>query len=71
MYLLTLLRGHCDDLQADILLHLELALAEDGDDLGDLLHHVANVLTELVHRDGLTHHRSQARLKGHQVGGNL
>ena len=68
---LTVLGEHCHHFQADILLLAELEVAETGDDLGDLFHHGADVLSQLVHGDGSAHHGCQAGLQGHKVGGDL
>lgn len=62
---------HCHNLQADILLHCESKVSEGGDDFCYFLHHGAHVLSKLVHGDGAPHHRGQAGLQRHQVGGNL
>ena len=62
---------HCHHLEADVLLHAQPEVSEGGDDLGDLLHHVADVLAELVHGDGPTHHGGEAGLQRHEVGGHL
>ena len=71
MILLTFLREHGNDLEADILLFAQLEVAEAGDHLGDLLHHRPHVLPQLVHRDRPAHHRGEAGLEGHQVRGHL
>ena len=61
------MREHGNDLEADILLFAQLEVAEAGDHLGDLLHHRAHVLPQLVHRDRPAHHRGETGLEGHQV----
>ena len=54
---LTLRIGdHSHNLEADILLHCEPEISEGGYDLGDVLHHGAHVLPQLVHGDGFPHH---------------
>ena len=68
---LTVLREHGDDLEADVLLHAEPEVPEGGDHLRDLLHHVADVLPQLIHRDRPPHHGRQTGLQRHQVGGHL
>jgi len=68
---LTVGRNHGDDLQTDVLFHLEVQLPEAGDDFGDLLHHVAHVLVQLVHRDRLAHHLRQTGLQGYEIRRNL
>ena len=67
----TFLREHGNDLEANILLFAQLEVAEAGDHLGDLLHHRAHVLPQLVHRDRSAHHGGEAGLEGHQVRRNL
>ena len=68
---LTFLCDHGYHLQTNVLLHAESELPEGGDDTGDLLHHAAHVLPQLVHRDGAAHHGGEAGLEGHQVCSNL
>lgn len=71
-WLRTFLRGeHGHDLEAHVLLHGQPEVPEGGDDLGDLLHHGAHVLPQLVHGDGPPHHGGQAGLQRHQVGRHL
>ena len=66
------MRGeHGHDLEAHVLLHGQPEVPEGGDDLGDLLHHGAHVLPQLVHGDGPPHHGGQAGLQRHQVGRHL
>jgi hypothetical protein len=68
---LTILREHGDHFEADVLLHAQPEVSEGGDDLGDLLHHVADVLAQLIHRDGPPHHGGETGLQRHQVRGHL
>ena len=61
------MREHGNDLEASIFLFAHLEVAEAGDHLGDLLHHRADVLPQLVHRDRSAHHGGEASLEGHQI----
>ena len=65
------MREHGDNLETDVFLLAQLEVTEAGDHLGDLLHHGADVLPQLVHRDRSSHHRGEAGLQGHQVGRHL
>ena len=67
----TFLCEHGDNLETDVFLLAQLEVTEAGDHLGDLLHHGADVLPQLVHRDRSSHHRGEAGLQGHQVGRHL
>ena len=71
MIKLTVFRQHGDHLETHVLLDGEPEVAEGGDDLGDLLHHVPHVLPQLVHGDRPTHHRGQTGLQRDQVRRNL
>ena len=68
---LTFLRHHGYHLEANIFLHFQLKLPKDGDHFCDFLHHISDILPQLVHGNGFAHHRRQTRLQSHQIGCHL